>query len=107
MPVPLVHGGFNVLGFRIGDVAYCTDVNRIPEASWPRLEGVRTLVIDALRFKPHPTHFSLDEALDVIARLKPERAFLTHTSHEFDYEETNRALPPGVELAYDGLRFDF
>lgn len=107
VPIPLIHGRFNVLGFRIDDIAYCTDVNRIPETSWSRLLGVRILVIDALRFKPHPTHFSLNEALDVIARLKPERAFITHTSHEFDYEATNRLLPPGVELAYDGLRFEF
>ena len=66
-PIPLIHAHFNVLGFRIGDVAYCTDVNKIPKESWPRLEGLRVLVLDALRHKPHPGHFSLDEAVEVVA----------------------------------------
>ncbi len=107
VPIPLVHAHFNVLGFRIGDVAYCTDVNRIPPESWPLLEGVRILVLDALRFKPHPGHFSINEALEVIDRLKPERAYLTHMTHEVEHEATNRLLPRGVELAYDGLKFEF
>ena len=107
-PVRLKHGPrFDVLGFRIGDVAYCTDVSRIPDGSWPLLEGLQTLVLDALRTKPHPTHFSVDEALAVIERLRPGKAYLTHMSHELDHETTNRRLPVGVELAYDGLRFDF
>jgi phosphoribosyl 1,2-cyclic phosphate phosphodiesterase len=106
-PVPLEHAHFNVLGFRIGDVAYCTDVSRIPEPSWPLLEGLRVLVLDALRPQPHAAHFSLDEALDVIARLKPDQAYLTHMSHDLEHEATNAILPPGVELAYDGLRFEF
>jgi phosphoribosyl 1,2-cyclic phosphate phosphodiesterase len=107
LPIPLLHAHFNVLGFRIDDVAYCTDVNHIPEPSWPRLEGLRVLVLDALRPKPHAAHFGLDEALAVIARLKPARAYLTHMSHELEHEATNRRLPPGVELAYDGLTFMF
>ena len=65
LPIRLEHGRFAVLGFRVGDLAYCTDVNRIPEASWPLLEGLDTLILDALRYEPHPTHFSLDEALAV------------------------------------------
>jgi len=65
------------------------------------------LVLDALRLKPHPGHFSLDEAVDVIARLKPKRAYLTHMAHELEHEATNRRLPVGVELAYDGLKFEF
>jgi phosphoribosyl 1,2-cyclic phosphate phosphodiesterase len=107
VPVALYHGGFDVLGFRFDDVAYCTDVSAIPEASWPRLEGLRVLVLDALRPKPHPGHFSIDQALEVIARVKPKRAYLTHMTHELDHETTNRSLPPGVELAYDGLSFEF
>src|SRR5437868_1523009 len=66
VPIPLEHSVFNVLGFRIGDVAYCTDVSRIPDESWPLLEGVRVLILDALRLKPHPAHFSVDQALEVI-----------------------------------------
>ena len=96
-----------VLGFRVGDLAYCTDVCRIPEASWPLLEGLDTLILDALRFEPHPTHFSLSEALAVIERLRPRRAFLTHLSHAFDHGATESTLPPPVALAYDGLTLDF
>ena len=106
-PIPLIHAQFNVLGFRIGDVAYCTDVNEIPRVYWPRLERLQVLVLDALRFKPHPAHFSLDQALDVIARFRPEQAYLTHMSHEIEHEEVNRRLPPNVQLAYDGLSFEF
>jgi len=107
IPIPLIHAHFDVFGFRIGDIAYCTDVNKIPEESWPFLEGLRVLVLDALRPRPHPGHFGLEEALDVISRVKPARAYLTHMSHELDHEATNRMLPHGVELAYDGLSFEF
>jgi phosphoribosyl 1,2-cyclic phosphate phosphodiesterase len=106
-PIPLQHAWFNVLGFRIGDIAYCTDVNKIPERSWPLLEGLDTLVLDCLRYKPHPAHFSLTEALEVIARIRPQRALLTHMSHDIDHATVNSQLPPGVELAYDGLQFEF
>jgi phosphoribosyl 1,2-cyclic phosphate phosphodiesterase len=107
VPIPLIHAHFDVFGFRIDDVAYCTDVNRIPDESWPRLEGLRVLVIDALRYQPHSAHFSLNEALEVIDRVKPARAFLTHMSHDIDHDPVNRQLPPNVELAYDGLTFEF
>jgi phosphoribosyl 1,2-cyclic phosphate phosphodiesterase len=107
LPIALEHAWFHVLGFRIGDVAYCTDVSAIPERSWSRLQGLDVLVLDALRFKPHPAHFSINEALAVIARLQPRRTLLTHMSHEIDHESVNSQLPPGVELAYDGLCFEF
>jgi phosphoribosyl 1,2-cyclic phosphate phosphodiesterase len=106
-PLRLEHGPFQVLGFRVGDLAYCTDVSRIPDESWRLLEGLDVLILDALRIEPHPTHFSLSEALDVIARLKPRRAFLTHLSHGFDHAHTDSALPTGVALAYDGLSLTF
>src|SRR5262249_20351852 len=69
VPVPLEHAHFNVLGFRVGRVAYCTDVSAVPERSWPLMEGLDVLVLDALRFKPHAAHFNIDEALQVIERL--------------------------------------
>ena len=106
-PIPLIHSKFNVFGFRIGDLAYCTDVSEIPESSWPLLDGVRILIIDALRFKSHPAHMGLNEALEVIERVNPERAYLTHMSHEFDYEVLPSKLPGGVFMGYDGLRFPF
>lgn len=107
VPIPLIHASFAVLGFRIDNVAYCTDVNRIPPESWKLLEGLDVLVLDALRFKPHPGHFSINEALEVVDRVKPKRAYFTHMTHEVEHEETNRQLPKGVELAYDGLKFEF
>jgi phosphoribosyl 1,2-cyclic phosphate phosphodiesterase len=107
LPIRLEHGKFRVLGFRVGGLAYCTDVSAIPEESWPLLEGVDTLFLDALRHEPHPTHFSLGEALAVVERLRPRRAYLTHLSHSFDHAETESALPPGVALAYDGLALTF
>ena len=106
-PIPLAHAHFDVFGFRVGDVAYCTDVSAIPRPSWPRLEGLRVLVIDALRHEPHVAHFGLNQALDAIAQFRPERAYLTHMSHDLDYLRDNPKLPPNVEMAYDGLSFDF
>src|SRR5436190_212726 len=71
------------------------------------LEGLRVLVLDALRWNPHPGHFNIEQSLEVIDRVKPARAYLTHMSHEVEHESANRQLPPGVELAYDGLKFEF
>jgi len=107
VPIPLQHAWFNVLGFRIGGLAYCTDVSDIPENSWPLLEGLDVLVLDCLRLKPHPAHLGLDQALDIIEKVKPKRAWLTHMAHELDYEKLNPMLPANVEMAYDGLRFVF
>jgi len=107
LPIRLEHGRFEVLGFRVGDLAYCTDVNKIPAESWGRLQGLDVLVLDALRREPHPTHFNLDEALAVVGRLRPRRAYLTHLSHGFDHGPTEAGLPDGVHLAYDGLSLDF
>lgn len=105
MPIPMEHGPhFKVLGFRFGDFAYCTDTNHIPSESLARLRGVKTFVVDALRDKPHPTHFNLDQALAVADQVGAEMTYLTHTSHDLDYHETNARLPRGIELAYDGLQ---
>lgn len=102
-PVPVLHGPTPVLGFRFGDLAYVTDTNHIPAASLELLADLDVLVLDALRWRPHPTHFSIDEALEVVERLKPGRTLFTHICHDLDHETTNRRLPPRVELAYDGL----
>jgi phosphoribosyl 1,2-cyclic phosphate phosphodiesterase len=107
MPIPLIHGRFDVLGFRIGSVAYCTDVSKIPDTSWPLLEGLDVLILDALKLgRPHPSHFNLEQALDVVERLKPKQTYLTHMSHEMDYANPP-PLPPHVAMAHDGLSFDF
>lgn len=103
-PIRLLHGQLPVLGFRIGDIAFCTDVSEIPEESWPLLEELDVLIIDALRHSPHPTHFNVEQSLQAISKIKPKQAYLTHVSHEIEYETTNRELPEGIEVAYDGLR---
>jgi phosphoribosyl 1,2-cyclic phosphate phosphodiesterase len=107
LPIRLDHGPFAVVGFRVGNLAYCTDVNRIPESSWCLLEGLDTLILDALRFESHPTHFSVEEALAAVRRIKPGRTWFTHLSHGLDHEPTERMMPEGVRLAYDGLRIEF
>ena len=107
LPIPLKHSRFNVLGFRVADMAYCTDVNLIPESSFDRLEGLDTLIIDALRpSPPHISHFCLPETLAAIERIRPKRAYLTHMAHEMDFDNPPK-LPANVEFAYDGLSFAF
>ncbi len=103
-PIRLKHGPWDILGFRVGDVAYCTDTNGIPAESLARLEGLDTLILDALREEPHVTHFSLDEAIEIARRLAPKRTYFTHLSHRLEHEATRRRLPPGMDVAYDGLR---
>ena len=103
-PVRLLHGYQPTLGFRIGDVAYCTDAKEIPAQSLGLLEGLDVLILDCLRDEPHLTHLNVEEALAVVARLRPKRTLFTHIAHSLEHEATNRRLPPGVELAYDGLR---
>ena len=106
VPVPLWHGSMPVLGFRFGSFTYLTDASRIPEESWARLDGTETLVVNALRDEPHPTHFTVAEALSVIDRVAPRRAYLTHMTHDLGHATTSARLPAGVELAYDGLVLD-
>jgi phosphoribosyl 1,2-cyclic phosphate phosphodiesterase len=106
VPVPLWHGNMPILGFRFGSFAYLTDCNRIADGSWELIAGVDTLVIDALRDKPHTTHFSVAEALAVVEQVQPRRAYFTHMTHDLGHAATNARLPQGVELAYDGLVLD-
>ena len=103
VPLRLRHGVFDVLGFRFGNLAYCTDTNQIPDETWPLLAGLDTLVLDCLRESRHPTHFSLAEALAVAERVGARRTLLTHMGHEIGHAAVSAKLPAGVELAYDGL----
>jgi phosphoribosyl 1,2-cyclic phosphate phosphodiesterase len=102
-PIPLMHGSMPILGFRIGRLAYCTDVSHVPDSSYELLEGLDVLVIDALAWHEHPTHFSIAQAMQVVERVKPGRTFFTHIAHGLPHEETNQELPANVSLAYDGL----
>nr|WP_146403207.1 MBL fold metallo-hydrolase [Pseudobythopirellula maris] len=97
------HGpNFVTLGFRVGNVAYCTDVSEMPAESQEHLRGLDVLVLDALRPKGHTTHFNIEQALALVDVLKPKHAYFTHMSHELDHETTCALLPDGVDLAYDG-----
>jgi len=102
-PVPVEHGLAETVGYRLGGLAYLPDVKRIPRDSMALLEGLDVLVIDALRPDPQPTHLSVDEALALVAELRPRRTFLTHLSHRLAHEATSASLPGNVRLAYDGL----
>lgn len=104
LPIRLKHGELPILGFRIGNVAFLTDVSTIPADSKELLQGLDTLVIDALRYEPHPTHLHVDAALRIIHQLRPRVAYLTHMSHDLDYETLRKELPDGIEPAYDGLK---
>lgn len=99
------HGASRSLGYRFGPVAYSSDVVGLPEAAFAALAGVDVWIVDALRYTPHPTHAHVDKALAWIERVRPKRAILTNLHIDLDYAELARRLPPGVEPAYDGLRF--
>ncbi|MEO6213350.1 MAG: MBL fold metallo-hydrolase [Vicinamibacterales bacterium] len=102
-PVPLFHGSREILGFRFGAFAYLTDCNRIPDQSWPLLHNLQVVVLDALRERPHPTHFSLSEAVEAARRIAARQTFFTHMTHDLGHEATNARLPEHMALAYDGL----
>ncbi len=106
-PIPLNHGPkFDVLGFRVGNVAYCTDVKEIPLDSKPLLQDLDVLILSALRPKPHPTHMNIEEAVAAAQELGPKQTYFTHCSCHVDYQKVMATLPDGIELAYDGLRIE-
>jgi phosphoribosyl 1,2-cyclic phosphate phosphodiesterase len=105
IPIQVWHGNMEVLGFRFGDFTYITDAKTISAEEMKKIKGSRILVLNALHFTGHTAHFNVDEALEVIWQIGPERAYLTHLSHYIGvHEEVNKRLPDGVELAYDGLQ---
>ena len=106
VPVPARHGPIEVLGFRVGRVAYLTDFSSISEESKALLGGLDDLILDALRHTPHPMHSTVEQSLALVDELRPRRAWFTHIAHELAHEETNRHLPDNVNLAYDGLSFE-
>jgi len=106
LPVPVMHGDAEIVGFRIGQFAYLTDFSSIPESSMEMLNGVNLVFLDALRHDPHPTHSTVANSLKVAARIGAAQTYFTHLSHNLPHEATNQTLPPGVRLAYDGLRIE-
>jgi phosphoribosyl 1,2-cyclic phosphate phosphodiesterase len=103
--VPVQHGKLGIMGFRFGRTAYMTDVSTIPEASFALLEGLDCVILSALRHKPHPSHATLDQAVKWARRIGARQTWFTHIAHELGHAETNRTLPEGMALAYDGLSF--
>lgn len=107
IPIRVMHHKLPVLGFRFGDFTYITDANHIPDEDKELIKGSRVLVLNALQKTEHISHFTLDEALDVIDELKPETAYLTHISHRLGlHREVSKELPDGIKLAWDGLMID-
>lgn len=106
LPIDQEHGRIRSLGFRMGNLAYCNDLNALPEASMTSLEGLDLLVIDALRYTPHPSHAHLDRTLGWISELRPKRAVLTNLHVDLDYQTLRHELPDGVEPAYDGWSYE-
>jgi phosphoribosyl 1,2-cyclic phosphate phosphodiesterase len=103
VPVPVLHGRLPIVGFRFGDLAYVTDAKEIPEQSLDLLRDLDVLVLNALRVRPHPTHLSFDEAVDIVQEVRPKRAFLVHLSHETSHAAAQARLPAGIDVAWDGL----
>ncbi len=101
------HGPLPVLAVKVGGFAYVTDVSRIPDDVWRHFQGLDTLVLDAVRYRPHPNHFHFDKAVEVALALGAKRTYFTHLSDDYDHDVTNATLPPAIELSYDGLRIPF
>ncbi len=107
LPLLLYHGELPILGWRIGDLAYATDCNCIPAETKEQLKGVRTLLLDGLRYEPHATHFTIPEAVETAQTLGFEQTYLLHMTHTVEYEDVSKSLPEGIQLAYDGLEIEF
>jgi phosphoribosyl 1,2-cyclic phosphate phosphodiesterase len=107
VPIPVWHGEMEVFGYRIGPFAVVTDVSRIPDQGYAALDGVEVLVLSALRYTPHPTHYSIEQAIEVAGRIGARRTLFTHIAHEVDHGNLRVPLPAGVEIGYDGLVVDF
>lgn len=106
-PLPVMHREMPVFGFRIGDFSYITDANYIPQETIAKVKGSKILVLNALRKRKHPSHFCLSEALEMIEKIKPGKAYLTHLGHYIGlHDEISKGLPENVELAYDGLQIE-
>lgn len=104
IPIHIKHGKFDILAYKFGSCMYCTDCSYIPEHSRKHFYNLDILILDALRYAPHPTHLTLNKALKIIDEFKPKKAYLTHTTHYFEYNEVSQLLPPNVEMAYDTLK---
>ncbi len=103
MPLLVYHGKLKIVGFRFNDFAYITDASFLPDKTMKQLSNLKLLILNALRYEPHETHFNLEQAVGVVRRVNPQKAFFVHLTHKFDYDKTNSELPDNIRLAYDGL----
>jgi len=106
-PLTVIHGDTPILGFRFGSAAYLTDHSDVPAETMEKLQGLDVLFLDALRYKPHPTHSTIERSLKIVEEVQPKRAFFTHICHDLAHEATDAALPPRVRLAFDGMKLEF
>jgi phosphoribosyl 1,2-cyclic phosphate phosphodiesterase len=107
VPLTVIHGETAILGFRFGSAAYLTDHSEVPPETLEKLRGLDILFLDALRYKPHPTHSTIEQSLKIVDEVRPKRAFFTHICHDLAHEATDATLPPGVRLAFDGMKLAF
>ncbi len=106
VPFEQLHGSINSLGYRIGNLAYSSDLHDLPDKSLAVLDDLDVWIVDALRYRPHPSHFNVEDALNWINRIKPKRAVLTNMHVDIDYDSLRKELPQGIEPAFDGMAFD-
>jgi phosphoribosyl 1,2-cyclic phosphate phosphodiesterase len=106
-PLTVIHGETPILGFRFGSTAYLTDHSEVPGETLEKLRDLDILFLDALRYIPHPTHSTVEQSLKIVHEVKPKRAFFTHICHDLPHKATDAALPPGVRLAFDGMKLEF
>jgi phosphoribosyl 1,2-cyclic phosphate phosphodiesterase len=106
-PLTVIHGETPILGFRFGSTAYLTDHSEVPGETLEKLRDLDILFLDALRYIPHPTHSTVEQSLKIVDAVKPKRAFFTHICHDLPHQATDAALPPGVRLAFDGMKLEF
>jgi phosphoribosyl 1,2-cyclic phosphate phosphodiesterase len=106
-PLTVIHGETPIIGFRFGSAAYLTDHSEVPAETREKLRDLDVLFLDALRYTPHPTHSTVEQSLKIVDEVKPKRTFFTHICHDLAHEATNAGLPPGVQLAFDGMKLEF
>lgn len=106
IPIECLHGNLKIFGFRIKNFAYITDCSAISDDELKKLEGLKVLVLNALRIRPHPTHFNLQQAIEVAKKVKPKKTYFTHLTHDILHDKINSTLPKGIELGYDGIEFN-
>lgn len=106
IPIECLHGNLKIFGYRINNFAYITDGSAISDDELKKLEGLKVLVINALRIRPHPTHFNLQQAIEIAKKVKPKKTYFTHLTHDILHDKINSTLPKGIELAYDGIEFN-